>query len=95
MAVVQRIGLGSAFKLGLVVYACIGLIAGVLCSAIALAGIHFPGHPQMPFAPWGSLLPLLLCPLIYGVIGGIALLINAFFYNLASGWVGGLEVDIR
>jgi hypothetical protein len=28
------------------------------------------------------------------LIGGIGAAIAAFFYNLASGWVGGLEVDL-
>ena len=95
MTVVQRIGLTSAFKVGLVVYGCLGLVAGVFCSAIAFAGIQLAGHPHMPFAPWGGLLALILCPLIYGVIGGLAAMISAFLYNLASGWVGGLQVEIR
>ncbi len=93
MAVVQRIGLASAFKVGLVVYALLGLIAGVFCSAVAFAGIHLPGHSHL--GAWGGLLPLILCPLLYGIAGGIALLISAFLYNLASGWVGGLQVEIK
>ena len=95
MTIVQRIGLASAFKVGLVVYGCLGLVAGAICSAIAFAGIHLAGHPQMPFAPWGGLLALIVCPLLYGLIGGIAAIVSAFLYNLASGWVGGLEVEIR
>ena len=95
MTIVQRIGLASAFKVGLVVYGCLGLVAGVFCSAIAFAGIHLAGHPQMPFAPWGGLLALILCPLIYGLIGGLAAIISAFLYNLASDWVGGLQVEIK
>lgn len=95
MAVVQRIGLGSAFKVGLVVHAFLGLLAGIFCSAIAFAGIQLAGHPKMPFAPWGSLIPLLGCPLLYGIAGGIAVMIGAFLYNLASGWVGGIQVEIK
>jgi hypothetical protein len=37
---------------------------------------------------------VILCPIVYGLIGGIGAAIGAFIYNLASGWVGGLEVDI-
>jgi hypothetical protein len=95
MATVRGVGLGSAFKVGLVVYGLLGVMAGALCSAIAFAGIRIAGHPQMPFAPWGGLLALIVCPLLYGMIGGIALLFSAFLYNLASGWVGGLEVDLE
>lgn len=25
----------------------------------------------MPFEPWGSLIPLIACPLLYGIAGGI------------------------
>jgi hypothetical protein len=95
MAIVQRIGLASAFKVGLVVYGVLGLLAGVFCSAIAFAGIQFAPHAHMPFSGWGSLLPLILCPILYGTVGGVALLISAFLYNLASGWVGGLQVEVR
>jgi len=93
MAVVKRIGPASAFKVGLVVYAIFGLTGGVLCSGLAFAGL--PLH-RMPFAgAWAGLLPLILCPILYGLLGGIATVISALIYNLASGWVGGLEVEIH
>ena len=38
MAVLKRIGPASAFKIGLVSYAFLGLIAGVFCSLIVLTG---------------------------------------------------------
>ena len=95
MTVVQRIGLASAFKVGLVVYGCLGIVGGVFCSVIAFAGIQLAGHPHMPLAPWGGLLALIVCPVMYGLVGGIATIISAFLYNLASGWVGGLQVEIR
>jgi hypothetical protein len=40
-------------------------------------------------------LPLILCPLFYGIIGSIVTVLGVLFYNLASGFVGGLEVDIH
>jgi hypothetical protein len=49
--------------------------------------------------PWVSpavgLFAVVLCPLIYGIIGGIGAIISALIFNLASGWVGGLEVEIN
>lgn len=32
---------------------------------------------------------------MYGVFGGIGAAIAAFVYNLTSGWVGGIEVDLK
>ncbi len=95
MAVVKRIGPVSALKVGFVVNAFLGLIAGLFCSAIALAGIPFAPHKYMPFAGALGILPLILCPLLYGVFGSIVTVIGALIYNLASGWVGGLEVEIN
>jgi len=95
MAVVKRISPVSALKIGFVGYALLGLLAGLTCSAIILAGIPFGPHAHMPFKGVFGLLPIVLCPLLYGIIGSILTVISALIYNLASGWVGGLEVDIH
>ncbi len=36
---------------------------------------------------------VIFCPIVYGIIGGIGTVIAAALYNLASGWVGGVEVN--
>jgi hypothetical protein len=95
MAVVMRIDPVSALKVGFAVNAFLGLIAGALCTAIAFAGIPFAPHKYMPFAGALGILPLILCPLLYGIFGGVVTMIGALIYNLASGWVGGLEVEIH
>ncbi len=95
MAVLKRIGPGSAFKIGLVSYAVVGLIAGVFCSLIALTGTSFAPHAHIPFAPAIGLFAVILCPIVYGIIGGIAAVVGALLYNLASSWVGGVEVEVN
>ena len=95
MAIVKHIGLFSSLKVGVVVYGLIGLIAGVFCSFLAFAApsVH---HAHVPWiSPSVSLFAVIVCPVLYGIIGGIAAVFSAFVYNLASGWVGGLEVDIN
>jgi hypothetical protein len=94
MTILKRIGPASAFKVGLVSYAVLGLIAGVFCSLIALTGASFAPHAHLPFARAIGLLAVIVCPLVYGIVGGIAALIGALIYNLASGWVGGVGVEI-
>ena len=93
MATVKRVGPASALKVGFVMYAMLGLIAGVFCAAAALVGVPYGPHAHLPrlFGLFG----LVLCPILYGIIGGIITVITALVYNLASGWVGGLEVDIN
>lgn len=93
MAIVTRIGPSSALKVGFVVYALLGLIAGGFCTAIALAGVPFGPHAQLP--RFMGLFVLVLCPIFYGIIGSIVTVVSALIYNLASRWVGGLEVDLN
>jgi hypothetical protein len=95
MAVLKRIGPGSAFKVGLVVYGLLGLIVGIFCGLFALVGGPFFRQAHMPFAgAFMGVFAVIVCPIVYGIIGGIVAVISALIYNLASGWVGGLEVDI-
>jgi hypothetical protein len=65
MAVLKRIGPASAFKIGLVSYAFLGLIAGVFCSLIALTGASFAPHAHMPFARAVGLTAVIVCPIVY------------------------------
>jgi len=66
---------------------------GILCSAIAFAGVPFAPHEHLPRMV--TLFAVVLCPIVYGLIGAVGTLISVLLYNLASGWVGGLEADIR
>ena len=94
MAILKRVAPGSAFKVGLVIYGFLGLILGAFCSVVAVAGWQFLPHARLPFGPRIGMFAVILCPIIYGIIGGLGAAIGAAIYNLASGWVGGLEVDI-
>ena len=100
MATVKRIAPGSAFKVGLVVYAFLGLIVGI-CMALfsmvagslgSLAGGGVPGARALGFG--FGLSAIIVFPILYGIVGGIGGAIGAAVYNLAAGWVGGIEVDI-
>ena len=94
MTILKRVAPASAFRVGLVVYGLVGLVLGAFCSMVALAGLRFGPHGRMPFMGHIGIAAIIICPIIYGLIGGIGALIGAAIYNLASGWVGGLEVDI-
>ena len=94
MAVLKRVGQFSALKVGFVVCAALGLIAGLMCSGFAFAGFPFGLEARMGFKGIFALIPLIVCPLFYGVIGAIITFLGALIYNLASRWTGGLEVDI-
>jgi hypothetical protein len=101
MATVKRIGPGSAFKVGMVLYAILGLILGCFMALLSMtmgslssmAGATVPGAKAFGFGfGIGS---IIIFPIMYGIIGGIGGAITAALYNLVAGWVGGLEVDIN
>lgn len=94
MTTLKRVSPGSAFKVGLVIYALIGLVLGAFCSAMFLVGAQVFPHTSLPMSGAMGLLAIVICPIIYGIIGGVIAAIGAAIYNLASGWVGGLQVEI-
>jgi hypothetical protein len=99
MAVIKRVDVGSAFKVGLVVYAFLGLFIGLIVAgfsfiagslgSLAGGGIVGPRAFGVGFG-FGS---IIIFPILYGVIGGVVLAIVAALYNLAAGWVGGLRIE--
>jgi hypothetical protein len=95
MAVLKRIGPGSAFKVGLVSYGVVGLVAGIFCSLVVVTGTSFAPHAHIPFMGTIGVLAVVVCPIVWGILGGIGAVISVLIYNLAAGWVGGVEVDIN
>ena len=99
MAIVRRVEPGSAFKVGMLVYAIMGLVLGIFVAGIStLVGNLAPLGSSAPGAKLlgagmgiGS---IVIFPILYGIIGGVFAAIGAALYNLVAGWVGGLEVDI-
>jgi hypothetical protein len=95
MATLNRIGPGSAFKLGAIVYAILGLIIGIPFAFIGMiAGSMASTRSLFPGAGLGFG-AILFFPIFYGIIGGVVGALGAVIYNLVAGWVGGLEVDIN
>lgn len=100
MAVLKRVGPGSAFKIGIVTYAILGLIIGLFAALFSMVAgtvgsLGSPGAPgARAFALGFGMASIIIFPLLYGIIGGIIAAIGAVIYNLVAGWVGGLEVDI-
>ena len=100
MATVKRVAPGSAFKIGLAMYAILGFVLGIFMAFISMV-VGTVGSLGESAAPGAKLLgfgmgfgAIILFPICYGVIGGIFAAIGAAIYNLVAGWVGGLEVDI-
>jgi hypothetical protein len=49
---------------------------------------------QFGLPPALGMLAIVVCPIMYGVMGGIGATIAAAVYNVASGLMGGLKVEL-
>ena len=98
--VLRRVGVWSAAKIAGVIYASVGLLGGLMFAGISLLGFGFASTAQNSDVPaWlgpafgvGAIVVL---PIIYGVLGLIGGAIAAALYNLFSGMVGGMELDLQ
>jgi hypothetical protein len=98
MTVIRRISPASAFKVGLIVNGFLGLILGAFCTVTSIAGVAFARQAHIALfgvaGAYVGFFAVILCPVLYGLIGGVGAAIGAAMYNLASGWIGGLEIEI-
>jgi hypothetical protein len=108
---IKRIDVGSAFRVGLILYALLFAIFGLLF--VAFQGLLLSGLESLMRASIedGSSLPVdapivtfgllsLLCfygvgVVIAAIFGGIQFAVGAFCYNITSGWVGGIKVELE
>jgi hypothetical protein len=101
---IRRLDLGSVFRVTFVIsallfalFGCIGIVLPSLFGASLLGALG--GRDYGPTAAGGTFLAVLLTYVLLVVIGsiveGIVTVIAAFVYNLAAGWVGGIQVELR
>ena len=96
--VLKRIDVGSAFKVGAVTYALMWAVLGLpfilimsAAGSMARAGGMGGGGAFAGAGIFGYLIGIAL----YGIMGGIGSAVAAFIYNLVSGWMGGLEIEVE
>ncbi|MGH9201284.1 MAG: hypothetical protein ACRD2A_08620 [Vicinamibacterales bacterium] len=96
---IVKIGVGSAAKVSGALYAGIGLFFGVCMALVSFVGSGFAATMQDSGVPFlGALFgvgAVIFLPLMYGFFGFIGGALGAFIFNLAAGFVGGLEIETR
>jgi hypothetical protein len=94
--VVTRVSPISVAKISGVLYALLGLIFGAIISALAMAGAMTPdsGEAGAIGMIFGAA-AIVILPLFYGCLGFVMTLLMAALFNLAAGWTGGVEIDVR
>jgi len=91
--IVKRIGPMSLAKISAALYALIGLIIGAIVSAASMIGGALGGSEAGMIAMVFGAAAVILLPLLYGCMGFVGALIGASLFNLAAGWVGGIELE--
>lgn len=88
MAQIKRFSIGQSAKFMGVLYFLFGLL---FAPFFLVMGMFAPDGQGGMF---GTVFAILM-PVMYGVFGIIGGAIGAALYNLVSGWVGGIEVEIQ
>ncbi len=94
--VIKRIHPLSAAKIQGILGVVIGLLIGALFSLIGLVAGSVATGGDSAGAAAGMLFgvgAIVILPIVYGVLGFCSGAIGALVYNLAAGWVGGIEID--
>lgn len=90
MTIVKKIDIMSMAKVEAIICAIFGLILGII---IALFGGIVGSLSGSSMGGWG-VGAIIIVPILYGIIGFISGAIGAVIYNLAAGWVGGIEIEL-
>jgi uncharacterized protein YacL len=97
---IKRVGILSVAKATAIIYGLIGLVFGLLLAFFVTLAVlfnlasssgNFSGLLGLFFAI-GAIITL---PIFYGLFGFIGGLIGATVYNLASGMIGGIEIEVE
>ncbi|HJR73276.1 MAG TPA: hypothetical protein VJ806_06525 [Luteimonas sp.] len=98
--IIRRLGVMSVAKISALIGAVIGLLAGLLFFLVSLAGGAASAAgalgDQDPGMTWISglgAMAIVVLPIVYAVFGFVGGAIQAFFYNIAAKFVGGIRIE--
>lgn len=94
--IIKRVGPVSVAKIGGVLYAVFGLIAGAIMSLIGIAGAFaMPEEGAGIFGALFGVAAIVVLPIVYGVLGFVTTLVAALIFNAAADLVGGIELEVQ
>ena len=94
--VIKRIEPLSCGKLAGLLYGMIGLVVGAIVSVAMLAGGLGAGQRYGALgAGFAGVAAIVVLPIFYGVLGFLGAIVVAWLYNLAAGFTGGIEIEVK
>lgn len=97
MQTIRQIGVLSAGKIYGIIAGVFGLIFGAFISLFSILGASMSAMSGTDGGPFMMLFgagAIILLPIFYGVIGFLGGMLQAWIYNFATRFVGGIEVEI-
>ena len=92
--VLKRIEPLSLAKVAGILYACIGIIAGLCMWMFSGLMSGLGGEEADMFATMFGVGSIIIFPILYGILGFIFGFISAALYNVVADRIGGIEVDL-
>ena len=98
----KRVDIGSLFRVAFVLYAVLGLVAGLMVAMVFmmmgslgsfLSDEGLPGFGMLTGVAGVAMVPVL--SMMYGIMGSIVVTMVGLLYNLAAGRVGGVKVEFE
>jgi len=93
---IKSVGVLSVAKISGVCYAAMALLFipfFILFAVVSSVASKQTGNPGIP--PVVGVIFAICAPFIYGAMGFVMGALGAFVYNLASGWIGGIELNLE
>jgi hypothetical protein len=96
---IRGIGVLSLGKMAGIIYACLGLLIGVIVAMVSvLGGFAGMANDAGPAAGFIGLFlgvgAVFVFPIFYGVLGAVMGIVVAAIFNVAARLVGGLEIEV-
>lgn len=90
----KKIGVLSLGKISGVLYGIMGLMAGAMITLMSLLMGSTMGAAGLGAVLFG-VGAIIALPIFYGVVGFISGIIAALIFNVATGYIGGLEIEVE
>lgn len=95
MHIVRSVGVFSCAKVFAVIHAAIGLIFVPFFLLMAMIGALTGPKAGNALSAAVAIVIAFFLPIFYGVVGFIMGALGSWIYNLASGWLGGIELELQ
>ena len=96
--VLRGVGVVSIGKMAAVLYAAIGLIVGLILAGVGtlggFAGMAAGERGAGLFGMFFGVGAIIICPILYAIVGALVWMLVAALFNLAVGMIGGIELEV-